>query len=563
MKRLQMLTSYLSLGKHAHAGFPFYVVSLLLTSCTLLIPTTSTLNTIRVTQTPLASPTPCSDTFITYNLDHITFTHEQSNPLFESNGSGLAINDLDNDGLLDIVLANLDGPNAIFWNEGNLKFRKTLLDGSNPGNTRGVTIIDFDGDGWLDIALTHRRMAPPSLWRNQKVDGTHHFEKVEPFEYGAYTMAWADLDADNDLDVVTGAYDIEQEKFERVRNLREGNGVVYYENRNGTFHATQLTPVSQALALLLVDLNDDQRLDILVGNDFFHPDLLWLRTDDGWESAKLFNFTTQNTMSFDVGDLDNDGQAELFAADMKPYPGEPLAPWEPLMANMIGDPFHNDPQIMANVLQRRDAEGAFAEIAGLAGVDGTGWTWSAKFGDLDNDGWLDLYAVNGMVDPNTFRHLPGFELVEENQAFRNQGDGIFKPAPYWNLNATTGGRGMGMADLDNDGDLDIVVNNFMAPAQLFENQLCGGSGLEVDLRWSNSLNSRAIGAILSLHTDTGIYQRTIQTASGYLTGDSSRVHFGLPEESQLLRLEIRWPDGYHSVVNKLTSQARVEIVRRD
>ncbi|MEM7536383.1 MAG: CRTAC1 family protein [Chloroflexota bacterium] len=555
-----------------------FLIVPVLTGCVPIQPPASTIvDSIQTTQTALLpASSPCQDVFVSHDLDHTTFTEEQANPLFESNGSGLAIDDLDNDGLLDIVLANLDGPNTILWNQGDLQFRRELLDDGNSGHARAVNIIDYDGDGWMDIAFTHRRMAAPTLWRSQggegrsssdtNSDGNITFVKSEPFVYGAYTMAWADLDGDTDLDLVTGAYDIEQEKMEDVRNLREGNGVVYYENRDGDFEPTQLTPIAQALALLLIDLNDDQRLDIWVGNDFFHPDFLWLRTDTGWENTKLFALTTQNTMSFDAGDLDNDGEIELFAADMKPYVDESMEAWQPLMANMMHDPFHNDPQIMANVLQIRDEAGEFQESAGPAGVDGTGWTWSAKFGDLDNDGLLDLYAVNGMVDPTVFSHMPNFELVEENQAFRNQGEQsegtTFLPAPEWQLNATTGGRGMSMADLDNDGDLDIVVNNYGTPAQLFENRLCTGNSLAVALSWPGSKNIKAIGSMMTLHTDTGIYQRDIRTASGYLSGDPSRVHFGLPKDSTLLRLEIHWPDGLQTTIEEPERDMLLSVLRK-
>ena len=187
-------------------------------------------------------------------------------------------------------------------------------------------------------------------------------------------------------------------------------------------------------------------------------------------------------MAFAEGDIDNDGRFELFAADMKPYRAGPDvdAAWAPVLPP---DAAASDrEQIYANTLQVRGADGGFENRAAGAGVDATGWSWSAQFGDLDNDGDLDLYTVNGMIG-EAFGHLPGAELVEENQALRNDGSGVFTPAPQWGIGATESGRGMALADLDLDGDLDIVVNNFAAPAMLFENQVCGGTSLEVDLRW--------------------------------------------------------------------------------
>ena len=190
-------------------------------------------------------------------------------------------------------------------------------------------------------------------------------------------------------------------------------------------------------------------------------------------------------MSLDAGDIDNDGLFELFSTDMMPIDDAPdtVAAWEPLMADMVDPIDPADPQIMSNVLQVATGEAGYQNAARPRGVDATGWSWSAKFGDLDQDGLLDLYVVNGMIESTMMAHLPNHELVEANQAMRNVGDGFFRPAPQWQLGSTASGRGMSMADLDGDGDLDIVVNNLRAPAQLFENRLCGGQSLLVDLRW--------------------------------------------------------------------------------
>ena len=183
-----------------------------------------------------------------------------------------------------------------------------------------------------------------------------------------------------------------------------------------------------------------------------------------------------STMSYDAADLNNDGAPEIFAVDMKPYADDEamMAQWRPVMEMMMAMPqVEGDPQIMENVLYALDEGGQPANIARAAKLDGTGWSWSAKFGDLDNDGYQDLYVVNGMISLELFSHLPANELVEENQAYRNVAGAGFEPMPSWALNDAASGRGMSMADLDNDGDLDIVVNNLLSPAMLFENQLCG------------------------------------------------------------------------------------------
>ena len=143
-----------------------------------------------------------------------------------------------------------------------------------------------------------------------------------------------------------------------------------------------------------------------------------------------------------------------------------------------------------------------------------------------------------MAAEELFGHLPTNELIEENGAFRNAGNGTFELESTWALGSRAGGRGMESADMDNDGDLDIVVNNLMAPAQLLENRLCSGDSLMVDLAWPDSGNSRAIGSQVVLHTDAGTLTREVRTTSGYLSGDPARLHFGFLPEFELQELEI-------------------------
>src|SRR5262249_27838723 len=220
----------------------------------------------------------------------------------------------------------------------------------------------------------------------------------------------------------------------------------------------------------------------------------------GWQKAFPLKAMTYSTMSLDFGDIDNDGRNEVFETGMKPYPGDTQG--QEVLPSILSDLSKevrpaNDVQLMANVLVK---VGVFKDTAHVAGVDATGWSWSGKFGDLNNDGFLDLYVVNGFMEWSTFPDLPNHELVEENQAFRNDGHGRFVRMPAWGLGSTGSGRGMSMADLDGDGRLDIVVNNVNSSAQLFENQLCGGSSLQVDLFWPASHNTRGIGSTLVLRT---------------------------------------------------------------
>ncbi len=525
---------------------------------------------VGVNASPLMAPAqPCEGTFAPHTLNFTTTIADGAVHLFDSNGSGVAIGDLDDDGRLDLVFANLDGPNAVFWNQGNLRFRKQELDDSN---SRAVNIVDVDGDGYLDIVFTYRG-GGVGFWRNTgdlsapnaKGSGPLIREALPGVFAPAYAMAWGDLNADGALDLVTGSYDAELAKSKANAFLfSDGGGVYYYQQRaDYSFQALRLARTAQALVIALPDLNGDGRPDIFVGNDFTLPDATWLQQDQGWGAAQPFAAMSESTMSFDQGDIDNDGHPELFTTDMKPYDlgTYTLAAWLPMMAGMPQSQAAGDPQVMENVLQILGADATFHNRAYAYGVDATGWSWSGKFGDLDSDGFLDLYVVNGMIATELFHHLPNDELIEQNQALRNNGSGRFLPAPNWGLGSTASGRGMSMADLDGDGDLDIVVNNVRSPAQLFENRLCGGTNLEVDLRWPASRNTRAIGARLALHTSAGIYYRDVRAGSGYLSGDPARLHFGFPTGATIQRLEVRWPDGAVSSVEGLHGPALLTVTR--
>ena len=512
---------------------------------------------VTVEAIALNPPASCSGAFVAHELDHTTMPVKQPVGFYDSNGAGLAINDLDGDGLLDIVLANLGGDNAILWNSGELRFERQALPSATP--SRGAAIIDVDGDGALDIVFTQQASAP-LFWRNR---GGGDFERalLDGVIYVGYAMNWLDADGDGDLDLVTGSYDVENEKI--LGQSAAKNGVIYYENAGHRFGATRIADRSNTLAIW-TGVNAQGEHEIIIGNDFAVEDKYFTFRAEAWEETEPLDVMPHSTMSYDSADLDNDGAVEVFAVDMKPYSDDDamMAQWAPVMDMMMALPHvEGDPQIMENVLYAYDAAGKRRNIAPAAELDGTGWSWSAQFGDLDNDGFQDLYVVNGMMSLELFSHLPDNELVEENQVYRNRSGEGFEPMPSWSLNDRASGRGMTMADLDNDGDLDIVVNNLLSAAKLFENQLCGGDSLEVDLRRAGVGNGHGVGARLTLYGDAGVYQRDVTAVSGYLSGDSSRVHFGFPAGASLERLTIRWNDGAFSEVRELRANTLITVTR--
>lgn len=483
---------------------------------------------------------------------------------YASNGAGVAANDLDGDGDLDLVFASVDRESAILWNQGGLKFTEEPLDDRF---TRGVNIVDVDGDGRLDITFTHRGLRSVSYWRNSDSGG-----QGAAFAPGdlpgvsapAYSMGWADLNQDGALDLVTGSYnvDLRQNGMDLVE-LENHAGVYYYENQAGVFLPHRLALDAETLSVGLLDLDGDGRLDVWVANDFALPDGVWLNNPTGWQHAEPFRRTSHSAMSIEWGDLDNRGELAVYTTDMNPgtVSTEVLAIWLPVLSTLEEKHGSNDPQIMANVLQVRDQTGQWRNEAPQRGIDATGWTWAARFGDLDNDGYLDLYITNGMIASNLFRFLANYELVEPNLVYRNNGQGRFELMPGWGLASTASGRGMIMADFDFDGDLDIVINNLRSRAQLFENRLCAGDSLQVDLRWPSSMNRYAIGAQLELHTSMGVFRRDVRASGGYLSGDPSRIHFGFPPGTTLEKLIIVYPDGATAEVTGLTPHTLIEVVR--
>jgi hypothetical protein len=515
---------------------------------------------IRVTIEAIdLTPAACSGTFVTHDLRYTTTTSSDVIGFYESNGTGLAINDLDDDGRLDIVLANLYGRNTILWNDGDLNFTPQPL---ADRQSRAAAIVDVDGDGLLDIVFSHVA-ASLDIWRNLG-DRTFHQETLPGVRKPAFTFTWSDVDHDGDLDLATGSYNVElAQKLGSNSLFNQDAGIIYYENQAGEFNPTRLSDESQALAIWMGDLNADGHAELIIGNDFLVPDQLWTYGVAEWRENRMFETTTYSTMSFDVGDVDNNRRQDIFAADMKPYQPTPavMAIWQPVFDAMRQTLLPDNPQHMENVLQMALPGGNFSNYAAGYGVTASGWSWSGKFGDLDQDGYLDLYVVNGMIARELFPTQLGKELIEENQAFHNLNGERFVPAPEWGLGSTRSGRGMSMADLDNDGDLDIVVNNLTTPAQLFENQLCQGSSLQVELYRKDVPNTCDLGAVLHLYTDHGTYTRDIRALSGYLSGDPARVHFGFPLNTELQALEIVWSDGSQNTITDLTANQLLKIRR--
>jgi len=509
----------------------------------------------------------CDDRFGTVELPHTTTGPGDTSSTFDGTGAGVALGDLDGDGDLDLVLANLSGDTSILWNDGELSFRPEPL---IVGRFRQPAIVDVDGDGRLDIVLS-TGVGPP-VWFPQDSEGGFSRERLDGVAAATYSMAWGDLGGDGDLDLVTGSYNAELAILRNSPVLGSDTGVVVHERgEDGTFTATRIAADSQALAVRLVDIDSDGRTDILVGNDLATPDGAWIDNRGGWLAVEPFAQTTFSTMSLDAADVDGDGRADVLATDMAPRPddAEAAVRYAEVDADMaaIGEVGPSDggtAQVPENVLGFASGD-RFENRARDLGLSATGWSWSGLLGDLDADGRLDVHITTGMRSDLLFASLPNEELIEPNAVFRGT-DGAgdsepgFEPAPQWGLGSEVGGRGSAMGDLDGDGDLDVVVNNFGSPSVVHENRLCGGAQLLVDLRWPQETNPFAIGSTLYATSGDRRWVVGVDEARGYLSGGTVPAHIGVGEAATV-ELLVRWPDGAITDLGSVDADRHLTITR--
>ncbi len=514
-------------------------------------------STVATEQTEVSTgePASCGTGFVPHDLEHTTSGPGDTSSTFDGTGAGVGVGDLDLDGDLDIVLANLSGTSSILENNGDLNFTRHELEA---GRFRGVAIINATNDTWPDIVMT-TGLGTPVIYPNPGTGQLEQWERtvLDDVSAIAYSMAWTDLGGDGDLDLVTGSYNAELTFRRNSPVLGDNTGVILHEMENGRFETTRLSDTAQALALVTADIDGDGAQDIYVGNDLATPDFIWLSKDGGWEERMPFTTSSFSTMSIDAADIDNDGRNEFFTTDMAPP--APDDRYREVDEDMAAMPVVDDIQTPVNVLNDPAANDlAFSNMASGQPIETTGWSWSGLFGDLDNDGFQDLYVANGMRSDVLFGFLPDARLVEENQAFQNI-DGTLVEAPDWALNATEGGRGMTMADLDSDGDLDIIINNLDTPSRVFENQLCGNS-LQVDLTWTGTENIDALGATVAVELGDQTLTREITSSRGYLSSAPPVAHFGLGD-AQRVDLTVTWPDGEITRATNVATNRVVTLTR--
>jgi len=529
---------------------------------------------------------------------------EQSNIieyLYFNNGAGVAAGDINNDGLVDLYFTSNQNPNKLYLNKGNLKFEDITNSAGVAGKgdwKTGVTMADVNGDGLLDIYVCQVGNYKNLHGRNQlfinqgnltfKDEANHYGLAFQGFSTQA---AFFDFDMDGDLDMYLLNHSVHTSRSYGPVSLRNdfdslaGDRLFRNDEVNGkrVFHdVTRMagiysSQIGYGLGVNVCDINNDGLPDIFVSNDFHENDYLYINIGNGTFSEKLTDFfrhTSRSSMGNDVGDINNDGLLDVMVLDMMPDDekirkqsgGED--DYELFQLKLKYGYYY---QFVRNTLQLNLGGGMFSEIGQLAGVYSTDWSWSPLFCDVDNDGWKDLFITNGIYrrandldyvkyltggnrfspskdnsnvpDSNLYKRMPLYPNV--NYIFKNNHDLTFSNmANDWGFKTRSFSNGSTYADLDNDGDLDLIVNNINEKAFICRNNASSqlkNHFLSVAFK-GKGLNSRGIGSRVTIFRKGHKQVAEQFPTRGFLSATSDVLHFGLGGDKFIDSLVVRWPD---------------------
>ncbi len=542
------------------------------------------------------------------------------NYLYFYNGAGVVVADFNNDDLVDLYLSGNQTAGALFINKGELNFQRieTAMSRSKNGNwTTGVTQVDINYDGLLDIyicrASGYRNLEGRNeLYVNTGLDanGNPVFEeKAEAYGLafrGLSTKAvFFDYDLDGDLDMYLLNHSVHPNlnygKGSQRKLVDSLSGDRLYTNENGFYKdITASSGIFQGksgygLGLSIGDINNDGYPDVYVGNDFFENDYLYLNQQNGTfkevisENDLIMGHTTHYSMGNAISDINNDGFVDLLSVDMLPenlktYKTSGLEYAYPIYNQYLKNGFA--PQYMQNTLHLNNGGSSFSEIANVSGIDATEWSWAPLAADFDNDGYKDLFITNGIMGATNDMDYMNFianadiqkridagmqdsdmPLIDEipekkvaNYFYRNNGDLTFaNTTAEWIGTEPTFSNGSAYADLDNDGDLDLIINTINQEVLILENTLEKKSFLKIKLS-GGPKNKFAIGTKLIAYSKSGTQVLEHYPSNNYLSSNSNQLLFGLGTDSTVDSLKIIWPNGQIKKIVKPNINQEISII---
>ncbi len=495
---------------------------------------------------------------------------------------------------------------------------------------RGVAVVDINNDGWMDIYVCATIKKDPNqrknlLYINQGADknGIPHFKEMAA-EYGladtvhSTMAAFFDYDNDGDLDMYLVVNEIVNPNTPNVfhKLSRDGSfpssGRLFRNDWSDSLKHPVFTDVSNKAGIAvegyghsvdIVDINHDGWKDIYVANDYLPNDLLWINNHDGTFSEHLsdyFKHTSSNSMGTDITDINNDGLMDIVVVDMNPednYRKKMMLNPSNYQTYQNSDLFGYNYQYVRNTLQlnqgprvnQNDSIGdpIFSEISFYAGMAETDWSWTPMVVDFDNDGYRDIIITNGFPKDVTDHDFVAFrnkaynlvsksellkqipEVKRHNYAYKNNGDLTFSDVSgEWGLMTRTFSNGAVYADLDNDGALDLVVNNINDEAMVYRNTLRDKDKenhhyLQIQFV-GDSLNRNGLGAMAELHYEKGkqqVYENT--PYRGYLSTIQDIAHFGLGKDSAVDSLIIKWPNGKMQLLQNVKTDQIIKVNIKD
>ena len=502
------------------------------------------------------------------------------------NGAGVAVGDINNDGLEDLYFTSNQEANKLYLNNGNLNFKDITIKANvvdDKGWTTGVTMIDINNDGWLDIyvcksgSLNSHEQRKNKLYINQKNNTFKESAKEYGLDhYGFSTQAYFfDFDNDGDLDMylvnhrqdfrnnvnIDARIQLKKEAYNSDQLFRnDGNGFTNITKEAGILNK------AWGLSASIGDFNNDNLPDVFVANDFLEPDFLYINQGDGTfkdEALKHFNHISSNSMGSDFADINNDLLPDLIVLDMM---AEDHIRGKENMATMSISNFHKlvdmgyHHQYMSNVLQLNNGNGTFSEISSLAGIAKTDWSWAPLIADFDNDGFNDVFVTNGIQNDlsnqdfrnqmkSNIRNRKKVSLEEainmmpsnslSNYIFKNNKDLTFKnTTKKWGLDNKVNSNGAVYVDLDNDGDLDLVVSNQGEKASIYKNN-SKMNFVSFELKGADK-NNFGIGAKIKVYANDLKQSKTHFVSRGYQSSVGNRLHFGLGNQSKIDSIIINW-----------------------